>query len=122
VLVTALLLLAACSSGSSTVKTAPTATTTVPVASGPRVGHVFVINLENKNYATTWGKNSVAKYLNGTLVPMGQLLTQYYGTSHASLGNYITQISGRPSNAATNGDCITFTEYRNGEGCVYRRR
>jgi uncharacterized lipoprotein YajG len=73
VLVTALLLLAACSSGSSTVKTAPTvATTTVPVASGPDVGHVFVINLENKNYATTWGKKSVAKYLNGTLVPMGQ--------------------------------------------------
>jgi hypothetical protein len=124
VLVTALLLLAACSSGSSTgsstVNTAPTvATTTVPVASGPGIGHVFVINLENKNYATTWGKTSVAKYLNGTLVPTGQLLTQYYGTSHASLGNYITQISGRPSNAATNGDCITFTEYRNGEGCVY---
>ncbi len=50
---------------------------------------------------------------------MGQLLTQYYATSHASLGNYITQISGQPSNAATNGDCITFTEYRNGQGCVY---
>jgi len=54
VLVTALLLLAACSSGSSTVNTAPTvATTTVPVVSGPGLGHVFVINLENKNYATT---------------------------------------------------------------------
>jgi phosphatidylinositol-3-phosphatase len=117
---TALLLLVACSSSSKTAKTAPTvATTTVPVAAGPKVGHVFVINLENKNYATTWGTQSVAKYLNGTLVPMGQLLTQYYGTSHASLGNYITQISGQPSNAATNGDCVTFTEYRNGEGCVY---
>jgi hypothetical protein len=120
VFLTALLVLAACSSGSSKGETSSTvATTTVPVASGPKVGHVFVINLENKNYATTWGPQSVAKYLNGTLVPMGQLLTKYYATSHASLGNYITQISGQPSNAATNGDCITFTEYRNGQGCVY---
>jgi hypothetical protein len=117
----ALLLLAACSSGAKAGKTAtvPTVTTTVPAGSARAVGHVFVINLENKSYAKTWGSGSVARYLNGTLVPMGQLLTQYYATSHASLGNYITQISGRPSNIATNGDCPIYAEYRNGQGCVY---
>jgi phosphatidylinositol-3-phosphatase len=121
---TALVLLAACSSSSkapkNTDKSSPSTTvTTVPVATGPTVGHVFVINLENKSYAKTWGTRSAAKYLNDKLVPMGQLLTQYYGTSHASLGNYITQISGQPSNPATDGDCAVFTEYRNGRGCVY---
>ncbi len=81
-----------------------------------------MINLENKDFATTWGKQSAAKYLNRTLVPMGQLLTQYYATSHQSLGNYITQISGQPSNPSTNGDCVVFTEYESGEGCVYPAR
>ncbi len=94
----------------------------VPGVGAAKASHVFVINLENKNYNKTWGKQSVAKYLNGTLVPMGTLLTQYYGTSHASLGNYITQISGQPSNPETNADCITFTEYMNGKGCVYPAR
>jgi len=117
----ALLLLAACSSGAKAGKTATDSKVTTTVAGGSAgdVGHVFVINLENKSYAKTWGTDSVAKHLNGTLVPMGRLLTQYYATSHASLGNYITQISGRPSNIATNGDCPIYAEYRNGQGCVY---
>ncbi len=47
--------------------------------SGPApVGHVFVIVLENKNYVETFGANTEAKYFTGTLVPQGQLLTQYY--------------------------------------------
>src|SRR4051794_5301532 len=89
---------AGCSSSSSD-KAAPATTppTTrgaapapAPAAANP-VGHVFVINLENKNYDSTWGSGSVAKYLNATLVPMGVLLTNYYGIGHASLDNYIAQ-------------------------------
>jgi phosphatidylinositol-3-phosphatase len=112
-----LVVVAACSDSDKPARYFPSVP--VPAPTGPNVGHVFVINLENKNYDKTWGKASAAKYLNGTLVPQGMLLTQYFGTSHASLGNYITQISGQPSNPETNGDCITFTEYRNGKGCVY---
>ena len=127
VFVLALALLAlACSSSGKGAKTPSTpapsgngTTSTTAVAPGPGIGHVFVINLENKNYEKTWGSASPATYLNGTLAPKGQLLAQYYGTSHASLGNYITQISGQPSNPETNADCTTFTEYRNGRGCVY---
>ena len=43
--------------------------TTTTVATGPRsIGHVFVINLENEDYATTWGASSPARFLNRTLV------------------------------------------------------
>src|SRR5271165_1957972 len=92
----------ACSSGSSTTTRTTAATNTASTTSGvphpqptsARIGHVFVINLENEDYATTWGPSSPATYLNGTLRPKGQLLTQYYAVGHASLDNYIAQISG----------------------------
>lgn len=95
----------------------------------PPVGHVFVINLENKGFDETWGPDSPAPYLSRTLRGQGVLLTRYYGTAHDSLGNYIAQISGQGPNAATQGDCQTFSEFRQagtaapgqavGQGCVY---
>jgi len=106
------------------------ATTTTTVATGPRsIGHVFVINLENENYDTTWSKSSPARYLNTTLRAMGKLLTQYYGIGHASLDNYIAEISGQAPNPRTQGDCLNYTEFVStgtgkfgqelGAGCVY---
>ncbi|MDQ1426364.1 MAG: hypothetical protein QOD72_3862, partial [Acidimicrobiaceae bacterium] len=68
---------------------------------GVHIGHVFIINLENKGFDKTWGAGSPATFLNGTLRPKGQVLTQYYGTAHASLGNYIAQISGEAPNPDT---------------------
>src|SRR2546421_8026239 len=53
------------------------------------IRHVFVINLENKGFNETFGSGSVARYLNNTLRPRGQLLTQYYGVAHNSLPNYV---------------------------------
>ena len=107
---------------------APTTTTTTP---GPprKITHVFVINLENENFEVTWGAGSPAKYLNGTLRPQGQLLTQYFGIGHASLGNYIAQISGQAPNPQTQADCANFSDFVStgtgdyqqalGQGCVY---
>jgi phosphatidylinositol-3-phosphatase len=90
---------------------------------------VFVINLENEDYANTWGNASPAKYLNGTLVPLGKLLTNYYAIGHASLDNYIAQISGQAPNPRTQGDCLNYTEFvatgtgaygqAFGQGCEY---
>jgi phospholipase C len=97
----------------------PTATTSTTAAPPAPTPHVFVINLENKGFDQVWGESSDARWLNDTLVPKGKLLTNYYATSHASLGNYITEISGQPSNSATNADCVVYTEYVNGKGCVY---
>jgi hypothetical protein len=99
---------------------------TVPVL--PPVGHVFVINLENKGFDTTFGAASPAPYLSGTLRGQGVLMTQYYGTAHNSLPNYIAQISGQGPNPQTQGDCPVYSEFvaaavvsqqAVGQGCVY---
>jgi len=108
--------------------TATTAFATAPEKTSPRIGHVFVINLENKGYDETFG-SSEAPYLSKTLTSKGQLLTQYFAIGHASLDNYIAQISGQGPNSATQSDCTTFSEFAStgvgelgqalGEGCVY---
>jgi hypothetical protein len=93
------------------------------------VGHVFVINLENKGYDTTFGASSPAPYLTSTLRVQGMLMTQYYGTAHNSLPNYVAQISGQAPNPQTQGDCQVYSEFVGattvapqqavGQGCVY---
>jgi hypothetical protein len=99
----------------------------------PPIRHVFVINIENKGYDETWGDTSAAPYLAGTLRRQGVLLTQYYGTAHNSLPNYIAQISGQAPNPQTQGDCLTYTKFTRsgppqapqqqaGSGCVLPRR
>ncbi len=90
---------------------------------------MFVINLENEDYATSWGAGSPARYLNTTLAAQGKLLTQYYGIGHVSLDNYIAEISGQSPNSATQSDCTTYREFVQtgtaeygqalGQGCVY---
>src|SRR4051794_3595667 len=73
----------------------------------PPIKHVFIIVLENKDYEESFGGASQAPYLARTLTARGQLLRQYYGTSHVSLGNYITMVSGQAPNPDTQGDCMT---------------
>ena len=96
----------------------------------PHVGHVFVINLENESFASTFGSTSQAPYLSKTLRSKGILLTQYYGTGHNSLDNYVAQISGQGPNADTQADCQLYTDFAAlpttgpnqqalGQGCVY---
>jgi len=95
----------------------------------PPIGHVFLIVLENKFYAETWGPVPGAPYLATTLRGKGNLLTEYYGTSHDSLGNYISMVSGQPANPVTQADCVGTYEMvtpptvvngiATGTGCVY---
>ena len=77
----------------------------VPTAAAD-VKHVFVIVLENKSFADTFGTSTQDPYLQHTLVPMGGLLTQYYGTGHVSLDNYISMISGQSPTPDTDDDCL----------------
>src|SRR5277367_3522709 len=70
------------------------------------VKHVFVIVLENKSFSDTFGTSTQDPYLQNTLVPMGGLLTQYYGTGHVSLDNYISMISGQSPTPDTDNDCL----------------
>ena len=88
-----------------------------------------MITLENKSYEVTFGTSTQAPYLNGTLKPMGALLTNYYGAGHVSLDNYIAMISGQPVSLDTQRDCPTFSDFKQtgttgdgiaiGNGCVY---
>jgi phosphatidylinositol-3-phosphatase len=60
---------------------------------------------------------------------MGQILTQFHATGHASLDNYITQISGQAPNGETMADCNYYHDVTPGimgtdgqivgQGCVY---
>jgi hypothetical protein len=129
--------LASCSSGpghagATTTTTAATTTTggtSAPARTVPPISHVFVIVLENRSYAETWGPNPGAPYLATTLRAQGNLLTQYFATSHNSLGNYVSMISGQPANPVTQADCVS--DYQvltpptvvngiaTGTGCVY---
>jgi hypothetical protein len=95
----------------------------------PRVRHVWVIVLENENYASTFGEPAADPYLAQTLPAQGALLEDYYATGHESNDNYLSLISGQPPNAQTQADCQIFSEWAGGlelpsgveagEGCVY---
>jgi hypothetical protein len=96
----------------------------------PPIKHVFVIVLENKSFEESFGPNSQAPYLANTLRKKAVLLQNYYGTSHFSLGNYITMISGQAANPTTQADCpvpwndivpgtIGSDGQVIGQGCVY---
>jgi hypothetical protein len=94
-----------------------------------RIKHVFVIVLENEGFDATFGPQSKAPYLSKSLTKAGVLLTQYYGTGHASLDNYIAMISGQGATPETRNDCQTYADFVMtgitpdgqviGHGCVY---
>ena len=56
--------------------------TAPPAAALPPVKHVFIIVLENKDYEQSFGPDSKAPYLAQQLTQDGQLLQNYFGTSH----------------------------------------
>jgi hypothetical protein len=95
----------------------------------PPVGHVFVVNIENKDYEQTWGADPGAPYLAVKLRSKGVLLTDYYGTAHHSLGNYLAQISGQGVTEQIQKDCPVFQDWSGdtvdedgqyvGSGCVF---
>jgi hypothetical protein len=76
------------------------------------IQHILVINLENESENVTFGGCPVdppagnANYLNCTLLPQGELIQNYFATSHVSLGNYVAEVSGQETNSTLNSDCI----------------
>ncbi len=121
------LLSAAAAVGALAVAVPAYASPAAPTPPAPR--HVFVINLENKGYAATFGPGSKAPYLSQTLRAKGVLLTQYHGTAHNSLPNYQAQISGQGPDPEQQADCQVYSSFLQvgtaahqqavGRGCVY---
>jgi phosphatidylinositol-3-phosphatase len=95
------------------------------------VRHVWVIVLENKEFAETFGPGrAAAPYLTQTLPAEGALVPNYFGTGHSSADNYIAMVAGQPPTTASKEDCpdplTTLPETsdsngvaQGGGGCVY---
>src|SRR5690242_10144785 len=83
---------------------------------GKKIGHVFVIILENEGFNATFGtaaqNNPATQFLAKTLPSQGALLSQYYGTGHVSLDNYIAMISGQSSTVQTHVDCTFYDDFK----------
>lgn len=102
----------------------------VSIATGANVRHIFIIVLENEDYADAYVDNK-NPWLGRKLQNQGTLLTRYYATGHLSLDNYISMISGQAPNPTTSGDCPNYSDFQpapaqfdaNGQaigmGCVY---
>lgn len=65
----------------------------IPAAHVPGYDHVFVVMLENQDYAGIIGNKTDAPYLN-SLRPKGANLTQAYGETHPSDPNYVALAGG----------------------------
>jgi hypothetical protein len=101
----------------------------VGVAAVPPIKHVFVIVLENKDAADSFGAASPAPYLAKDLRRQGVYVPNYYGIGHVSLDNYVAMVSGQAPNPQTQSDCQFYTEFlpgtmgadgqATGQGCVY---
>lgn len=102
--------------------------TSATSAHPPPIKHVFIIVLENQDFEDSLGQRSPAAHLKA-LPQQGAILPNYYGTSHASLGNYLALISGQAPNIVINNDCEVFEDFVSkgmtadgqaiGQGCVY---
>ena len=77
------------------------------------VKHVWLFILENKSYDETFTGLNQNSYLWQTLPQQGALLTNYYGTGHFSMDNYISLVSGQSPSYATQDDCSTSANMTN---------
>jgi len=74
-----------------------------------QIGHVWVIVLENHAFNSGFTplegtENSYA----ATLPSQGALLTNYYGTGHSSLDNYVSMVSGQAPTSDDQDDCPSY--------------
>src|SRR6195952_3293886 len=83
-------------------------TSTTITSTGLKAGaikHVWLIMLENKSYDATFTGLNQNSYLWKTLPSQGALLTNYYGTGHSSMDNYMSMVSGQAPEEDTQADC-----------------
>ncbi|MGA7835434.1 MAG: hypothetical protein WCA31_09545, partial [Acidimicrobiales bacterium] len=88
----------------------------VITSTGTPVGaikHVWLIILENKSYDETFTGLNQNSYLWQTLPAQGALLTNYYGTGHFSMDNYISLVSGQAPSYGVQDDCSTTANMTN---------
>ena len=100
-----------------TAEPSPTVTPT-PTPVHSKAGHVFVIALNGPGAKETFGPDSPATYLKG-LREQGTLLPGFHPADGADLPNYLAFAGGQAPTAAARGECATYTDVKNGDGCVF---
>jgi hypothetical protein len=91
---------------------------------------VWLVVLSDQSYDSLFGPQSVASYLNGTLVPEGTLLSNYYASAHDALADGVALLAGQGPTAALQANCPTYsnitpgtvdpaTQQVKGDGCVF---
>src|SRR5947209_20039594 len=96
----------------------------------PPIRHVWVIVLENKEFAEWYGVGRTFNpYLTQTLPSQGALIPNYCGIGHSSADNYIGMVSGQPPTSDSKDDCpdpmntqpatADANGVAPGNGCVY---
>jgi acid phosphatase len=81
-----------CSSAAIQTAAAPSATAQAPKQTLPSFGHVIVVVGENLDYTTTYNKKNMP-YLTSLANKYG-LATNYYSSTHPSIGNYFNLTTG----------------------------
>jgi hypothetical protein len=79
--------------------------TTISGGNGTPIKHVWLIILENKSYDAIFTGLNQNSYLWKTLPSEGVTLTNYYGTGHSSMDNYMSMVSGQAPEEDTQSDC-----------------
>jgi phosphatidylinositol-3-phosphatase len=103
---------------------------TAPSKPASKVKHVFVIVLAAPSYASAFGHESAAHYLNAELRPKGVLLSEYHTLGTSALPDLLATISGQAPNLDTAAGCPTYSEFPSGAspranglvpgaGCIY---
>jgi hypothetical protein len=82
------------------------------------VKHVWLIILENKSYDESFTGLNQNSYLWQTLPQQGAMLTNYYGTGHFSMDNYISLVSGQSPSYGVQDDCSTTANMTNNNGGI----
>ena len=82
------------------------------------IKHVWLIILENKSYDATFTGLNQNTYLWKTLPEQGALLTNYYGTGHSSMDNYLSMVSGQAPSEDVQEDCSTTNGLLNGNAGI----
>ena len=86
--------------------------------------------LADQSFTSLYGPQSPAHYLDGTLVPQGTLLSDYYAIAHGALADGVALISGQGPTPQLQSGCSTYapvkpgtvspsTGLAAGHGCVF---
>jgi hypothetical protein len=74
-----------------------------------KIKHVFVVDIAGKDHEATWGDQSAATYLNGTLRPQGTFLGGYHALAQGELASLVALTSGQKPTPGIEHGCPVYS-------------